>query len=137
MKVTKKESPPVPPEHQLSSRERQIMDIVYGAGPVTVAQVREGLPDAPGYSAVRAMMRTLETKGHLRHEDDGTRYVYLSVRPRGQAATSTLQKVVQTFFGGSIERTVATLLSSAETQLSAEELERISQLVEAAKKDGR
>lgn len=129
--------PATPPEHQLSSRERQIMDIVYGKGPVTVAQVRAAMPDAPGYSAVRAMLRVLEEKGHLRHENEGTRYVYRSVRPRGQAATITLRRVVETFFGGSVEQTVATLLSSAEGQLSAEELERISLLIKAAKKEGR
>ena len=133
MKNAKKSAPP---EHHLSSRERQIMDIVYGAGSVTVAQVRQSLPDAPGYSAVRAMLRTLEEKGHLRHENDGTRYVYLSVRPRTQAARSSLRKVVQTFFGGSVEQTVATLLATSD-KLSPEELERISQLVEAAKLEGR
>lgn len=137
MQKPKIKIPAAPPEHQLSSRERQIMDVVYGKGAVTVAQVRAAIPDAPSYSAVRAMLRVLEEKGHLRHENEGTRYVYLSVRPRGQAAITTLRRVVETFFGGSVEQTVATLLSSAEGQLSTEELERISLLIEAAKKEGR
>ncbi len=138
MKKTRNTSSVAAPSEQgLSSRERQIMDIVYKEGPVTVTQVREALPDAPGYSAVRAMLRVLETKGHLRHEDDGVRYLYLSVQPQIQAAHSTLRRVVDTFFGGSVEQTVATLLSSSEGELSGEELERISQLIEAAKKEGR
>lgn len=126
-----------PSHNQLSRRERQIMDIVYTLGQATAAQVREAMPEAPGYSAVRAMLRILEEKGHLRHENDSNRYVYLPVRPRGQAARSTLRQVVQTFFGGSVEQTVATLLSAPETKLSAEELERLSALIEAAKKEGR
>ena len=126
-----------PPEHELSSRERQIMDVVYRLGSVTVAQVREEMPDAPGYSAVRAMLRVLETKGHLRHEADGTRYLYRSVRPPTQAARTTLRRVVDTFFGGSVEQTVATLLSASEGELSDDELERIGALIEAAKREGR
>ena len=126
-----------PPEHELSSRERQIMDIVYRRGTVSVAQVQQEIPDAPGYSAVRAMLRVLETKGHLRHEDDGTRYVYRSVRPQNQVARNTLSRVVDTFFAGSVEQTVATLLSASEGKLSAEELERIGALIEAAKQEGR
>lgn len=137
-KETAKETKPrQPPSHQLSRRERQIMDIVYALGRATAAQVREAMPDAPGYSAVRAMLRILEEKGHLRHESDGTRYVYLATKPRGQAARSTLRQVVQTFFGGSVEQTVATLLSAPETRLSADELERLSVLIEEAKKEGR
>ena len=125
------------PGDGLSRRERQIMDIVYGLGQATAAQVREAMPDAPGYSGVRAMLRILEEKGHLRHENEANRYVYLAVRPRNQAARSTLRQVVQTFFGGSVEQTVATLLSSPETRLSPDELERLSALIEEAKKEGR
>lgn len=126
-----------PSAHQLSRRERQIMDIVYALGQATAAQIREAMPDAPGYSAVRAMLRILEEKGHLRHEIDRTRYVYVPIKARGQAARSMLSQVVQTFFGGSVEQTVATLLSAPETKLSSEELERLSTLIEKARKEGR
>ena len=135
--VSKSKSSDQPPVHQLSRRERQIMDIVYAQEPVTVAQVCQALPDAPGYSAVRATMRILEEKGHLRHESERTRYVYRPTQPRGQAAHSMLRQVVHTFFGGSVEQTVATLLSAPETKLSSEELERLSALIEEAKKEGR
>jgi predicted transcriptional regulator len=121
----------------LSRRERQIMDIVYSLGKATAAQVHIALPDAPGYSAVRATMRILEEKGHLRHENLGKVYVYLPVKARGQAAQSKLRQVVQTFFGGSVEQTVATLLSAPETKLSNDELDRLSALIEKAKKEGR
>ncbi len=123
--------------HHLSRRERQIMDIVYARGQVTAAEVRESMPDAPSYSAVRAMLRILEEKGHLSHHVDRTRYVYLPIKPRNQAARSMLRQVVQTFFGGSVEQTVATLLSTPETKLSAEELDRLAALIEEAKQEGR
>ena len=113
------------------------MDVVYTLGQATATQVRERLPEAPSYSAVRAMLRILEEKGHLRHEIERTRYIYAPTKPRGQAARSMLHQVVQTFFGGSVEQTVATLLSAPETKLSSEELERLSTLIEEAKKEGR
>ena len=136
-KTTQKTALDESPDHALSRRERQIMDVVYALGQATAAQVLNALPDAPGYSAVRATLRILEEKGHLRHENQGKIYVYLPVTARGQAARSKLRQVVQTFFGGSVEQTVATLLSSPETKLSAEELERLSALIEEAKKEGR
>ena len=129
--------PDEPSAHQLSRRERQNMDAVYAHGQATATQVREAMPDPPSYSAVRASLRILEEKGHLRHEIDRTRYVYAPTKPRGLAARSMLRQVVQTFFGGSVERTVATLLSSPEGNLSQEELERLSALIEEAKKEGR
>ena len=121
----------------LSRRERQIMDVVYEQGRVTAAEVREALPDAPGYSAVRALLRILEDKGHLSHVEDGKRYVYLPTQPRPLAARSALQQIVQTFFGGSVERAVATLLSSSDMKLSEEELTRLSALIDQAKEGGR
>ena len=128
----------VPPTaHQLSRRERQIMDIIYPLGRATAAQVREAMPDAPSYSAVRAMLRILEDKGHLRHETENTRYIYVPIKPHAQAAHSTLRQIVQTFFGGSIERTVATLLSDGDSKLSPAELERLADLIEQAKQEGR
>ena len=121
----------------LSRRERQIMDVVFEKGKVSVAQVREALPDPPSYSAVRALLRILEDKGQLRHEKDGARYVYLPTKARHQAARSVLKQVLQTFFGGSVERAVATLLSASDAKLSQEELERLSALIEQAKQEGR
>jgi predicted transcriptional regulator len=117
----------------LSRRERQIMDIIYRSGQATAGEVLEGLPEPPTYSAVRALLRVLENKGHLQHEKRGNRYVYLPVQPRSRAAHSALSQVVQTFFGGSVEQVVATLLSGADTRLSEEELERLSTLIEAAR----
>jgi predicted transcriptional regulator len=111
------------------------MDIVYGGGKLSVSEVRAALPDPPSYSAVRALLGILEGKGHLRHEQDGTRYVYLPTKPREQAAHSTMRQVLRTFFGGSVEEAVATLLSASETRLSNEELDRLSALIENARKD--
>jgi predicted transcriptional regulator len=134
---SEEEKPTPSSAQQLSRRERQIMDIIYPLGKATAAQVRDAMSDAPGYSAVRAMLRILEEKGHLSHEIDRTRYVYLPTRPRGQEARSMLRQVVQTFFGGSVEQTVATLLSTSESKLSSSELERLAQLIEKAKEEGR
>lgn len=117
----------------LSRRERQIMDIVYARGHVSALEIQEAMPDAPGYSTVRTLLRILETKGHLRHEKQGMSYIYFPVQPAGQAAQSALKQVVQTFFGSSIERLVATLLSSADARLTDEELDRLSQLIEQAR----
>lgn len=113
------------------------MDILYEARSATVAEVREAIPDAPSYSAVRALLRVLEEKGHVRHEQDAARYVYLPVKPRGQVARSALQQVLHTFFGGSVEEAVTTLLSSSETKLTPEECERLTALIEQAKEEGR
>jgi BlaI family penicillinase repressor len=121
------------PFKNLSRRERQIMDIVYARGSVSAFDIQEALPDPPGYSTVRTLLRILETKGHLRHEKQGMSYIYSPTQPANQAAHSALTQVVQTFFASSIERVVATLLSSHEMQLTPEELDRISALVEQAK----
>ena len=117
----------------LSRRERQIMDIVYRQEKATAADVLGSLPDPPSYSSVRALLGILETKGHLRHLKDGARYVYLPTRPRQNAARSALHQVVQTFFAGSVEQTVATLLSASDTPLSQPEWERLSALIDRAK----
>jgi predicted transcriptional regulator len=121
----------------LSRRERQIMDVIYQRSQATAGEVLEGLPDPPSYSAVRALLRVLETKGHVRHKQEGNRYIYLPTQPRSRAAQSALAQVVQTFFGGSVEQTVATLLSDADTRLSEEELSRLAELIEQAKEGGR
>jgi BlaI family penicillinase repressor len=121
----------------LSRRERQIMDVVYRRGQATAAEVQAELPDPPSYSAVRALMRVLENKGHLRHDQQGAAYVYVPTLPADSARKSAVRHLMQTFFGGSTERTMAALLDASQTRLSAEELDRLSQLIEAAKKGGR
>src|SRR6187399_2042692 len=117
----------------LSRRERQILDILYAKGEATAAEVREALADAPSYSAVRALLRILEEKGHLRHREDGARYVYLPTRARASAARGALRQVVQTFFGGSVEKAVATLLSEKDTHLSDADVARLNALIESAR----
>jgi len=117
----------------LSRRERQIMDIIYQQERATAADVLAALPDPPSYSSVRALLGVLETKGHLRHVKDGARYVYLPVRSRRGAAKSALQQVMQTFFAGSVEQTVATLLSVSDAPLSEDEWERLSAVIDKAK----
>lgn len=122
---------------QLSRRERQIMEVIYRAGQATATDVLEGLPDPPSYSAVRALLRILETKGHLRHVADGTRYVFLPVVAPDRARRSAIQSLVETFFEGSREKAVAALLDASRSELSDTELDRISQLIENAREEGR
>lgn len=121
------------PFKNLSRRERQIMDIVYARGSASAFDIQDALPDPPGYSTVRTLLRILETKGHLRHEKQGMSFLYYPTQPANQAAHSALAQVVQTFFASNIERVVATLLSSKDIQLTPAELDRISQLVEQAR----
>jgi predicted transcriptional regulator len=117
----------------LSRRERQIMDIVYHRGRATAAEVLDDLADPPSYNAVRSALRLLEEKGHLRHEEDGRRYVYLPTTPRTRARTHALQHLLRTFFGGSAEQVVNALLD--ETKLSKAELERMAQRIREAHAD--
>jgi BlaI family penicillinase repressor len=121
---------------QLSRRERQIMDVVYQHGKVTAAEVLAELPDPPGYSAVRAMLRLLEEKGHIRHEQDGPRYVFLPTVNRDKARRSAMRHLVRTFFDGSTEDAVAALLQN-DAGMADDELERLSKLIDGAKKEGR
>jgi BlaI family transcriptional regulator, penicillinase repressor len=125
------------PGISLSRRERQIMDAIYRRGQATAAEVLEDLPDPPSYSAVRAMLRVLEEKGHLRHDQQGPRYVFLPTVPRDKARRSALKQLVQTFFEGSTEQTVAALLDLSASKLSEAELDRLSQLINQARKEGR
>ena len=111
------------------------MEVLYAADGLTAAEVRERMPDPPGYSAVRAQLRILESKGHVRHEERGPRYVYAPVVSRARARRSALKSLVQTFFDGSPGQAVAALLDDA--QLSAAELDRLADLIAAARKDGR
>jgi predicted transcriptional regulator len=125
------------PRPQLSRRERQIMDVLYRLGQATAGTVLDNLADPPSYSAVRALLRILEDKGHVRHMQDGPRYVYTPTVPRDKARRSAMQQLVGTFFGGSTEQAVAALLDMSATRLSDDELERLSQLIDHARKEGR
>ncbi|HEY6148401.1 MAG TPA: BlaI/MecI/CopY family transcriptional regulator [Thermoanaerobaculia bacterium] len=122
---------------QLSRRERQIMETIYRTGQATATEVLESLPDPPSYSTVRALLRILETKGHLRHVADGTRYVFLPVVAPDRARRSAIQSLLETFFEGSREKAVAALLDASRSELSDTELDRISQLIENAREEGR
>jgi len=131
MKRTSSQSSRTP----LSRRERQIMDIIYRMGRATVGEVMERLTGEPAYSTVRAQLRVLEEKGHLRHEEHGLRYVYLPKVPRHMVRQSALRHVVDTFFEGSAGKAVAALLGKEGFKISADELARISKLIEEAKKE--
>src|SRR5689334_10169626 len=122
--------------HDLSRRERQIVDILYSQGRATAAEVQSALPDPPSYSAVRAMLRILEDKGHVRHEQDGPRYIYLPTVTRERAKRSALKHVLQTFFDGSAEEAISALLDESDTKLSHRELDRLAELIDHARRTG-
>ncbi len=121
----------------LSRRERQIMDIIYQRRQATAAEVMEHLPDPPSYSAVRALLRVLEEKGHVRHKHDGPRYVFYPTVSHDRARQSALKQVVGTFFEDSTEQAVATLLDMSAKEMSEVELDRLAELIEQARKEGR
>jgi BlaI family transcriptional regulator, penicillinase repressor len=123
-------------QEHLSRRERQIMDILFRLRRVSVQDVLEALPDPPSYSAVRALMRILEEKGFIRHEKTGAKYVYTPVDPPDSAGKSALDRVVQTFFGGSVEKVVAALLDSHDSGLHEADYERMHEMIEQARKEG-
>ncbi len=125
------------PAHVLSRRERQIMDIVYAAGEASAASVHVALPDPPSYSAVRALLAILVEKGHLKHRSEKGRYIYAPTRRRAQVGRSALRRVLDTFFEGSLEKAVAALLQGSDANLSQEELQRLGQLIQQARKEGR
>jgi predicted transcriptional regulator len=125
------------PQHRLSRRERQIMDVLYRRERATVAEILAGIPDPPSYSAVRAMLRVLEEKKQIRHEEKDLRYVYLPVVPREKARRSAVKHLLNTFFEGSTEQAVATLLSMSAPDLTEEEFSRLAALIEEARKEGR
>lgn len=124
------------PHHDLSRRERQIIDILYTRGRATAAEVLSALPDPPSYSAVRAMLRILEDKGHVRHEQDGPRYVYTPTVARENAKNSALRHVLHTFFDGSASQALSALLDDQSSTLSEAELDRLAGLIERARKTG-
>ena len=126
-----------PEPHELSRRERQIMDVLYELGRATAAEVRERLPDPPSYSAVRAMLRILEDKGHLRHEQDGPRYVFYPAVPREAARASAMRRVVRTFFDGSAESAMTALIELGVEDLDEKALRRLADRIAEARKGGR
>jgi predicted transcriptional regulator len=120
----------------LSRRERQIMDILFRRGRATAAEVMQDLPGDPSYSTVRTQLRVLEEKGHVRHDEDGVRFVYMPAVARHAARKSALRHLVETFFDGSPEKAVAALLGGEGSKLSDEQLDRISELIDKARKEG-
>jgi predicted transcriptional regulator len=113
------------------------MDVLYSRGRATAAEILEQIPDPPSYSAVRAMLRILEEKGHIRHEQDGARYVFLPTMTRDKAKRSALRHLLQTFFDGSAEQAVATLLDVSSSKLSDGDLDRLAELIEKARAGGK
>lgn len=126
----------MPARPALSRRERQIMEVVYRRGAATASEVQEDLPSPPSYSAVRALLRILEEKGHLRHDVDGARYVYRPTVARQKAGSQALENLVNTFFGGSAGMAAAALLDDT-SKLSDTELDQLESLLERARKEGR
>lgn len=123
-------------QQKLSRRERQIMDVLYRMGRATAAEVHQAIPDPPGYSAVRAMLRVLEEKKHIRHEEKDLRYVFIPVVPRDKARRSAVRHLLDTFFDGSPEQAVATLLDVSADKLSQEKFDQLTALIEKAKQEG-
>lgn len=124
-------------EKGLSRRERQIMDALYRLGKAPAAEIRDAIPDPPSYTAVRTMLTILQEKGHVRFERDGAKYVYEPVVPRDEMAKSVIDGVVKNFFGGSIERVVATLIDSQEAKLTEEQISGLQAIIDEAKRQGR
>jgi len=131
-----KPQPGAPLHAALTRRERQIMDALFRRGRATAAEIMGDLTGDPSYSTVRTQLRVLEEKGHVRHEDDGVRYVYMPVVRRQAARKSALRHLVDTFFDGSAEKTVAALLGGEGARLTEDELDRIADLVARSRKDG-
>lgn len=124
------------PDLNLSRRERQIMDILFAHGRSTAADVMAALPDPPSYSAVRAMLRILEDKGHVRHEQDGPRYIYAPTVARESAKKFAIRHVLKTFFDGSATQAISALLDEDGEKLSEAELDRLARMIERARKGG-
>ena len=123
--------------HSFSRRERQIMDVIYRKRRATASEVMEEIPEAPGYSTVRTLLGVLEKKGHLRHERQGYHYVYFPTVAVDQVSSSMLEHVMNTFFEGSAERVVSAVLDITESELTKSEYDKILQMVEQARQEGR
>ena len=125
------------PRETLSRRERQILDVLYREGKATAAEIQAAIPDAPSYSAIRALVRILEEKGHVRHEEDGPRYVYLPTVSPAQARKSAVRHLLDTFFGGSAANAAAALVDGSAAKLTKEELAHLEALIQAHKEKSR
>jgi predicted transcriptional regulator len=121
----------------LSKRERQIMDILHARGEAVAREVRQDMADAPSYSAVRAFLRILEDKGHVKHREEGNRYVFMPRVSREKASRSALNRLVSVFFAGSRAQAIAALLDDADAELSEEQISRLQKIINQAKKEGR
>jgi len=122
-------------ELPLSRRERQIMDILYAAGKTSASEIQERLPDHPSNSTVRTILRVLERKGYVRHVEEGLRYMFVPAVPREAARASAMQRVLRTFFGGSAKEAIAAFLDPNTFEMSREDLEDLSRMIDRAKKD--
>ena len=122
---------------QWTRRERQIMEILHARRQATAAEVQAALPDAPSYSTVRALLRILEEKGHVKHRREGLRYVHLPTQAKARASRSALRRVVRTFFGGSAPLAVAALLDASDTELSTNDIDQLQAIINQARKEGR
>jgi BlaI family penicillinase repressor len=121
----------------LSRRERQILEILYQRGKAAASEVREAMQDAPSYSAVRTLLGVLEEKGHVKHRAEGLRYVYTPVIGREKAKRTAVKHLLDTYFNGSPEQIVAALLDVSSTELTREELDRMTEMIEKAKREGK
>jgi predicted transcriptional regulator len=120
-----------------SRREREILDALYKLGKASAAEIREQIPDAPTYTAIRTHLSILEKKGHVRHESDGTRYIYEPLIAREQMGRRAIDSLLKTFFDNSVERAVAAMLTREDADIPAADLDRLAQLIEKAKREGR
>jgi predicted transcriptional regulator len=126
-----------PEARNLSRRERQIMDILFSRGRASASEIQQAMADAPSYSAVRATLRILEEKGQVRHQEENLKYMYMPTVAREKATRSAVEHLLETFFDGSPEKAVVALLDGSASKLSSEELDRIADLIEKARKEGR
>lgn len=120
-----------------SRREREIMDALYRLGKATAADIRGQIPDPPSYTAIRTLLTILEKKGHVRHTSDGTRYIYQPAVARGEMGKRAVDSLLKTFFDNSVERAVSAMLTRKDADISQDELDRLSRLIEKAKREGR
>jgi len=122
---------------RFSRREREIMEALYRLGKASAAEIRKQLPDPPGYTAIRTLLSILEKKGHVRHESDGTRYIYAPRVAREQMGRRALNSLLRTFFENSVEQAVTAMVTSADADIPKEDLDRLARLIDKARREGR
>src|SRR5580658_5836770 len=127
----------IPEKSGHSRREREILDALYKLGKASAAEIREQIPNPPTYTAIRTHLTILEKKGHVRHASDGTRYIYEPLVGREQMGRRAIDSLLTTFFDNSVERAVAALITRKDSEMSNDELERLQQLIEKARREGR